>query len=84
VQWGGNAFPTPFLVWERVPHFFALFCTKGEHGFGFKSGGFLTFSWIWFGFCKFCFTGFGFGFDNLVLNFFATFSAVLRAVDYCN
>jgi len=48
--------------------------TRDEHGFGFKSGGFSAFLWIWIGYYKFCLTGF----DNLVFNFFAIFSAVLE------
>jgi len=36
-----------------------LLLTRDEHGFGFKSGAFSAFSWIWIGFYKFCLTGFG-------------------------
>jgi len=58
-----------------VPH------SRDEHGFGFKSGGFsnLWCIWIGFQFDKSCLTGLGFGFDNLVWNFFG-----ISTVDYSN
>ena len=45
-----------------------------KEGFGKKSGGFSAFWWIWF--YKIMLYRIWIGFDNLVLNFFATFSFV--------